>query len=260
MQSVAPILDLSIAAPDKQRPRYFALSVRGHSIRCTEVIARRDHVLIGISPFNSRFSPDYVASLLAWASTSFRRVDVLLPDEESAALLLIAAGTPVTKALRKTRKELNRHRRSLRKILDGMGEALSRTRIIEFADYFCNERYRQMKALAQDAFENCAEFRTACLEMSNHVLTRRNLAPDSLPRPPDPAEAALVAAPYILTEIPFYLCSADLLDTTSSVLAYHRPWPIGDALLSGAFPLSVDRRQGHGIVSIDAKIASDLLR
>lgn len=63
-----------------------------------------------------------------------------------------------------------------------------------------------------------------------------------------------LASSYVLTEMPFYLCSAELLGTDCSVLAYHRPWPIGNALLSGELPLSVDGRQGHGIVSIAAAI------
>ncbi len=50
--------------------------------------------------------------------------------------------------------------------------------------------------------------------------------------------------------MPFYLSTPELLGVSTSILAYHRAWPIGDALLAGEFPLRIDQRQGHGIVSI----------
>jgi cyclo(L-leucyl-L-leucyl) synthase len=255
MQYAASVFDTHPSFAGQPSPMRFTFSICRHSNRCTELIARREHLLVGISPFNSRFSTDYVSSLLAWASAEFRRVDVLLPDEESAALLLVASGVPLTKARRKARKELRRHRRALGHILDARGDAASHIRIVAFSDYFLDERYVKLRLAAQNAFETCPEFRDACLDMSRQALERRThttgtpcmmLAADADVR---------LASSYVIAEIPFYLCSAELLGTDCSVLAYHRPWPIGDALLSGELPLSVDGRQGHGIVSIAATIS-----
>lgn len=254
MQYAASVFDLEPSCTTEPAPPRFTFSICGHSKRCTELIARREHLLIGISPFNSRFSTDYVSSLLAWAIAGFHRVDVLLPDEESASLLLLASGVPQTKALRKARKELRRHHRALRHILAAWGDATSHTRIIEFSDYFHDERYLELRSAAQNAFENCPAFRDACLRMSSQVLDRRTRTTDAPCRMLDADAGVHLASSYVLTEMPFYLCSAELLGTDCSVLAYHRPWPIGSALLSGKFPLSVDERQGHGIVSIAAAI------
>lgn len=254
MQHAASAIDMHPTFAGQSAPTRLAFSICGHSKRCTELIARREHLLVGISPFNSRFSTHYVSSLLAWASEEFRRVDVLLPDEESASLLLVATGTPPTNARRKARKELGRHRRALGHILDARGDAASHVRIVAFSDYFLDERYVKLRSAAQDAFENCPVFRDACLDMSRQVLERRTQATGT-PCMVLAADMDLnLASSYVLTEIPFYLCSAELLDTDCSVLAYHRPWPIGNALLSGELPLSVDGRQGHGIVSITADI------
>ncbi|OWO79213.1 hypothetical protein B5C26_21880 [Photorhabdus luminescens] len=44
------------------------------------MIQRGDHALVGISPFNSRFSKDYVMDLIQWSSHYFRQVDILCCD------------------------------------------------------------------------------------------------------------------------------------------------------------------------------------
>ncbi len=59
-----------------------------------------------------------------------------------------------------------------------------------------------------------------------------------------------ISIEYIFDEIPFYVNTPSLLNIESSVLVYHREWPIGELLRSSKSPLYVDRQQGHGIVSI----------
>lgn len=65
-----------------------------------------------------------------------------------------------------------------------------------------------------------------------------------------------LAVPYIFAEMPFYLSSAELIGVPSSILAYHRLWPIGTGLFAGQFPLLVNPAQGHGIVSMTVSVAS----
>lgn len=87
---------------------------------CNEILKRRRHVLIGISPFNSRFSEDYIHRLIGWAVREFQHVSVLLAGKE-AANLLEALGTPNGKAERKVRKEVSRNRRFAEKALEAHG-------------------------------------------------------------------------------------------------------------------------------------------
>ncbi|WP_420468876.1 tRNA-dependent cyclodipeptide synthase, partial [Bacillus licheniformis] len=87
---------------------------------CNEILKRRRHVLVGISPFNSRFSEDYIHRLIAWAVREFQSVSVLLAGKE-AANLLEALGTPHGKAERKVRKEVSRNRRFAEKALEAHG-------------------------------------------------------------------------------------------------------------------------------------------
>ncbi|WP_445495923.1 tRNA-dependent cyclodipeptide synthase [Photorhabdus sp. SF281] len=70
-----------------------SFTVQGETSRCDQIIQRGDHALIGISPFNSRFSKDYVVDLIQWSSHYFRQIDILLPCEREASRLLAASGT-----------------------------------------------------------------------------------------------------------------------------------------------------------------------
>src|SRR5262245_33477916 len=65
---------------------------------CGRLLERGDHVLIGVSPFNSRFNESYLTRLFRWAATNFDRFTVLLPGEQELALTLEAAGTQANKA------------------------------------------------------------------------------------------------------------------------------------------------------------------
>lgn len=121
----------------------YDFEIRGHTKRCTALINLKDHLLIGISPFNSRFSPAYLKSLITWGYNNFSNVDVLLPDLQSAATLLLANGTPRAKALRKSRKELNRHRRYLTEFTENSENTFSSIRILEFNNYSQHETYKK---------------------------------------------------------------------------------------------------------------------
>ncbi len=63
-------------------------------------------------------------------------------------------------------------------------------------------------------------------------------------------ETTDISIEYIFDEIPFYINTPSLLNIESSILVYHREWPVGELLLRGEPPLYVDKQQGHGIVSI----------
>lgn len=65
------------------------------------------HVLFGVSPFNSKFNPEYINKMLDWGFKDFDCVDVIHPHEE-AKYLLIRGGDSETKAKKKSRKEFVR--------------------------------------------------------------------------------------------------------------------------------------------------------
>lgn len=248
--SFAEIIEIP-SRPEHPSARPLAdFNIQGHSRNCASIIARREHLMVGISPFNSRFCPHYVESLLTWGAKEFKHVDILIPDEASAAILLVASGDSSSKAERKTRKEMRRHRRSLHTILSGMDGWSPQPRIIEFSDYFDNVSYIRARKQVQRAFEDCEDFRAACVQMSTCAIRSRNRVNE---KESFDHQAGERAARYVLDELPFYLCTAELIGSNTSVLAYHRRWPIGDALFEEKLPICVDARQAHGILSMVAK-------
>lgn len=227
-----------------------SFSIKGQSDHCDALISQRGHVLVGVSPFNSRFSKNYVEALLMWAHYNFSKVDILLPDEEHASMLLCATDLPIGKSLRKTRKEINRHRRVLLQCLDNIGESATETKILDFSSYSSHPSYRALRDSVINAYENCEKFRQACTEMSSQAVLGRCIGVGEFKNYKDLDQSKICkATPYIFAEMPFYLNTPSFLNLDSSVLVYHRAWPIGGALLSGEFPIYVNSKQGHGIVS-----------
>lgn len=93
------------------------------SRNCEKIYKNKTHILLGISPFNSKFSQNYIHQLIDWSSKNFKNVTVLLAGDE-AKNLLEALGTPTTKAERKVRKEIRRHFRFSEEALRKMVERL----------------------------------------------------------------------------------------------------------------------------------------
>lgn len=228
---------------------HFSFSIRGQSENCSRVIAMKQHIMIGISPFNSKFSEKYITKLIYWGAKKFKSIDILLPDIESAMLLILASGATKAKAERKTKKELNRIRRILYNI-QSFHHLEKLFRILDFSQYKQNENYKTLKSKAINLYKQNQEFSALCAKMSNQAVGHRaksvGLSTEEITR----FETTDISIEYIFDEIPFYVNTPSLLNIESSVLAYHREWPIGELLLSGKSPLYVDKQQGHGIVSI----------
>ena len=130
----------AVPAIDRQI-RYEEFELEGETANCKALVARRDHLLIGISPFNSRFSPDYVEALVDWAHSNFARIDILLPSEDDAARLLLANGVAPSKAARKARKEIGRHLRSAHSAVAKAGADSSTVRVFQISDFHEDANY-----------------------------------------------------------------------------------------------------------------------
>lgn len=227
---------------DNDKSCMFKLSLTGQTQHCDSILAQRDHLLIGISPFNSKFSPRYIESLIQWGASNFKKIDILLPDIESASLILQSAGNPLTKALKKTRKEINRHIRTIEAILIDFKKKSYEINLYKFSDFFNNPEYLKIKKMAEDNFVACHEFREACLQMAKQAIAGK------LNSQNDELENIMISVPYIFTEIPFYINSPLLLGLESSVLVYHKPWIIGENLRTKSSKIKISDKQGHGII------------
>ncbi|MFP3989479.1 tRNA-dependent cyclodipeptide synthase [Streptomyces sp. E11-3] len=210
---------------------------------CAEIYVRRKHVLIGISPFNSRFSDEYVTRLIRWAATSFDSFDVLLAGDESA-LQLEAMGTPEGKARYKARRAVKRNRRSVEDASSALGLTEADTRVVSISEFTNHSTYRKCKAESEAAFQTNALFRSACLEMAEKAILGRLRTVYGIVEPIT-AEQAEHAAAYVMAELPFFLETPAVLDVEESLLAYHQPWELGEKIFAGDFTLLANPAQGY---------------
>ncbi|SDP11865.1 cyclo(L-leucyl-L-leucyl) synthase [Actinopolyspora xinjiangensis] len=213
---------------------------------CRKLVNNPYHLLIGVSPFNSRFSDTYIAKLVRWASTITSNFDVLLAGEE-ASLLLQATGTPAGRARRKAREAISRNRRSAQRALR-IHSPWSGARIHTFSDFMNFDSYQHSRRWIEHVFENDASFRKACTDMSRQAVHGR-LASLGNETTEVTNEQARKAVPYVLAELPFFLDTPSILGVSESVLLYHRPWPLGERIFSGEFPVSISQKQGYAVIS-----------
>jgi len=209
---------------------------------CRKIMQLKDHVLIPISPFNSKFNDAYVERLLLWATRSFSRFDILLPSHE-ASFLIEATGKPPGTAAKKTRHELNRQLKRVHRAMAAIGPCHSDARIIRFSDFHGHKVYNEIRTQAETLFTKHSEFRIMCAEMSARAIYGR-LDATSNSNKTITQQNIEIAVKYVFAEIPFFINTPDLLNVETSLLAYHRPWPIGRSLFSGDYPLSVSKFQG----------------
>ncbi|EJF94646.1 hypothetical protein ME9_00959 [Bartonella taylorii 8TBB] len=198
----------------------FSFSIRGQSENCSRLIAMKQHLMVGISPFNSRFSEKYITELICWGAKKFKDIDILLPDIESAMLLILASGSTKAKAERKTKKELNRIRRILYNIHNSYN--LEKPfRILDFSQYKQNENYKILKSKAIDLYKTNQKFSELCTKMSIQAVGCRAKSVKLSTEEIKGLETTDISIEYIFNEVPFYVNTPCLLNRESSVLAYH---------------------------------------
>ena len=56
------------------------VSVAPLSLNCENLLKRREHVLLGISPFNSYYCEFRITKLIEWARDNFKNFHIFVPD------------------------------------------------------------------------------------------------------------------------------------------------------------------------------------
>ena len=216
---------------------------------CGLILQRREHVLVGISLFNSRFSDSYIEKLVVWATRQFHRFDVVLPGDTETAWLLEAAGAAPAGAAREARRALGRKIKSIHSAFHLAGVATGAARILRFADFEDNPRYRALRTAAEQLYRQEGEFREACRQMARQAIRGRlqALALDGADFGEDQVQTAVR---FVFAELPFFIDTPALLEVPESLVAYHRPWPLADCLFSGRLPLAIGPRQGIVVLAM----------
>ncbi|ONI78157.1 tRNA-dependent cyclodipeptide synthase [Actinosynnema sp. ALI-1.44] len=183
---------------------------------CAAPLRSGRHVCIGVSPFNSYFTPERIAALAHWASREFERFHFFVPDR-AAVHTLEALGYEPARARRKASRQgqyvLNKICRALRDV--GVNDPCEH--VLDGAALAYNAHYQGLLRDAHDRFATDEKFGAHCLDATHWVLDRR------LPPGRTPTDAQLrCAVLYFLAELPMFIDTPAIAGVDSSVFAYHQ--------------------------------------
>ncbi|HZD15969.1 MAG TPA: tRNA-dependent cyclodipeptide synthase [Pseudonocardiaceae bacterium] len=201
---------------------------------------KREHALIGLSPWNGYFSTRMVRALIEWAAQNFDTIDVVIPSYESA-YTLIAAGTKPQHAVRQARRAVKKLRspalRALREVDLGESHLHTTTTLT------VRPRYVDLRRKASDGYRNDPALRGACRHLARTAVLHAGGDEPSTPQ-------LDTAARYAIAELPLFTDSPGIFDVESSVVIYHQHIELADPLLAGdTTALTMAPEQGFVIAS-----------
>ncbi|MFB8001068.1 tRNA-dependent cyclodipeptide synthase [Nocardia sp. NPDC056000] len=232
-------------------PMALELAAQPLTANCARLFADRDHLLLGISPFNSYFTRDRIAELTRWAAKEFRHIQFHLPDTPSIFTLL-ALGFPEDKARKRAHENGLKMRNRIRDAITLAGLPDADSRIVNWAYVDTDPAFLALHREVLALFDIDSTFREQCLETSRNVLRHR------LPAGTEPEiEQCVIAARYFLAELPLFLDTPGIVGSESSLYAYHRRTPFLDALFRHDLPIRPSARQGYLTLSPSPETIAD---
>lgn len=193
-----------------------AYEIEPLSADCVKVLERADHVCVGVSPFNSYFSGERLASLARWAAGTFSDFHFFVPDDITAhtfEALGYSAGRARQKAHRQSRYTHNK----IRSALVAAGVPDPREHVLSMVRLTANPRYQELYDQVAALFAGSGAFRDACLEATRWVLEPK--LPEGCAAAP---EQLRVGVRYFLAELPLFAGSGYIVGAPHSLFAYHQ--------------------------------------
>ena len=207
---------------------------------CAAILRAREHVVVGVSPFNSYFTEEKIAELINWAKENFRAFHLYVPDGPSR-FTLEALGYSENRARKKASRQsrwlLNKIRRAL--CVAGIEEAEAEHLILcskrlDYDDTYCRLAKEVNTICASDA-----SFYEGCIETSRWVLNGQAGDPDEVTR-----EMLESAVRYLKAELPLFMNSPAIVGAPSSVFDYHQCPPFLEELFQTRRGEIANQRQG----------------
>ncbi|GGJ95993.1 cyclo(L-leucyl-L-leucyl) synthase [Pilimelia anulata] len=186
------------------------------SSECATVLRQNEHVCIGVSPFNSYFSTERLASLARWAHDGFASFHFFVPDEITT-YTFEALGYPASRARQKAHRQARYTHNKIRAALATLPLADPESRVLGMADLYANARYVELHRHVNELYDKSEQFREACIDATRWVLSGK--LPDDRPAAP---EQLSLGVRYFLAELPLFAGSGYIVGADSSLFAYHQ--------------------------------------
>lgn len=208
---------------------------------CAEIIKNRKHVCLGISPFNSLFSENYISDLIKWSLKNFESFHLFLPDEPTF-YTLEALGYSPEECRKKMKKQLNWLKNKIHKALEENGLHNKEKYILNWEILSANRVFREELDKSFGLFDSDSEFRAQCMKASEWVLQNK------LSEKEVTEKALLKAVKYFLSEIPLFSATNKIVGIESSIFCYHQSISFHEKLYMNDLSLKPARGQGYGII------------
>lgn len=211
--------------------------------RCTSVLEKKEHICIGVSPFNSLFKEEYLDSLIRHCKTNYQSFHLFIPDEATVYTLL-ALGYDRDRAEKKTKKQVRWLKNKVIKALraNGISELEVNSYLLDGKTLMKNSAFQEELATVHEYFEKDEAFRKHCLEASRWVL-ENHLPPEEMTE-----DRLKIAVKYFLYELPLFAATPKIVGTSSSVFCYHQSIDFHKNLYSRQFPYRPSAGQGYGVI------------
>lgn len=214
--------------------------VHPYTENCKRLFKKADHALIGLSPFNSYFTPQRIKSLVTWAVKHFSRIDIFMPGYEGVHTLT-AGGINPKRAVHRARQANNMLRNPAINALASHGVIDPEYRVHTWTQLLNRNTYRNLRELVRTSYMTEPVIRQAHRKISHAVIHRISGT--------TPTEQQIdEAVGYSLAELPLLLDSPGIFGISSSVFIYHRPFDIIKSLVNNSSILKAVPNQGYIVV------------
>jgi cyclo(L-tyrosyl-L-tyrosyl) synthase len=186
------------------------------SSECATVLRHSEHVCIGVSPFNSYFSTERLASLARWAYDGFESFHFFVPDEITA-YTFEALGYPTSRAQQKAHRQARYTHNKIQTALAAASLPNPGDYVLGMQQLNANPRYLELCEQVHRLFADSESFREACLDATRWVLDGKLPAG----RAAEPEQLSL-GARYFLAELPLFAGSGYIVGARNSLFAYHQ--------------------------------------
>lgn len=214
------------------------------STNCKKLAAEKEHVLIGISPFNSYYSEERIERLICWGKDNFNRFHLFVPDT-LPYFNFLALGYSNAEAQKKTKRQWNYLRNKINKafIANGLCFNKDASKLVTLGETLLNnEEYTKLKQYCLNKYNNDPLFKKKCLDVSKMVLCGYcNKADDAKLED---------AVQYLLAELPLFFDTPKILKIDSSLFVYHEKIDFFADLYNIRDDERLASNQGHLIVKI----------
>ncbi len=194
--------------------------------------------LIGMSPGNSYFKTEVVECLLKKIVESYGKAVVMIPDVPAISTYIALGYTESRARKDKAIPQGNALKNKVYRAMEKFGYSEEQVRVINWkSEVDPNPIYQEKYSEVIKLYNSNQNFKKAVNATTSEVLKSVN------------NEMIAIAAQYLLAELAFIECAPEYFNVDRITYIYHRPWPVYEEYIRGAFDSKVREYLGFQILT-----------